>query len=156
MSWGRWSKGGAPPAPRHTYVGQTSRSFMQRVKEHRTALATGNCLTSAAAEHAMTTNHAINWDQATVINHHPTPHHNACWSLGTLFPSLSTQTESSAPYQMYTMPYSPTPTLDYSFPFPHPDLTTACIHHRSLINTVTVTILIFHLMRHHMSQAPYI
>ena len=54
-----------------TYIGQTSSSLMQRVKEHRRALATGNWLTSAAAEHAMTTNHAINWDQATVIDHHP-------------------------------------------------------------------------------------
>ena len=43
-----------------TYIGQTSRSFLQRVKEHRRALATGNCLTSAAAEHAITTNHSIN------------------------------------------------------------------------------------------------
>ena len=28
-----------------------------------------NCLTAAAVEHAMTTNHAIDWDQATVIDH---------------------------------------------------------------------------------------
>ena len=44
---------------------------MQRVKVHRRALTTGNCITSAAAEHVLTTNHAIDWDHATVIDHHP-------------------------------------------------------------------------------------
>ena len=53
------------------YIGQTGRSLMQWIKEHRRALTTGNCVTSAAAEHALTTNHAINWDHATVIDHHP-------------------------------------------------------------------------------------
>ena len=53
------------------YIGQTGRPLMQRVKEHRRALTTGNYLTSAAAEHALTTNHAIDWDHATVIDHHP-------------------------------------------------------------------------------------
>ena len=50
-------------------IGQTGRSLMQRVKEHRRALTTENYLTSAAAEHALTTNHAIDRDHATVIDH---------------------------------------------------------------------------------------
>ena len=54
-----------------TYIGQTGRSLVQRVKEHRRALTTENYLTSAAAEHALTTNHAIDWDHVTVIDHHP-------------------------------------------------------------------------------------
>lgn len=61
-----------------SYLGQMGRSLMHRVKEHKSALATGNCLTSAAAEHAMTTNHAIDWDRATVITTIPIPPNVAC------------------------------------------------------------------------------
>ena len=50
---------------------------MQQVKEHRRVLT--KCLKSAAAEHALTTNHAIDWDHATVIDHHP--HTSQCCLL---------------------------------------------------------------------------
>ena len=87
------------------YLHQTSRSLMQCVKGHRRALATGNCLPSAAAEHAMTTTHAIDWDRATVIDHAPSPHHTMM--LPGVFIAQPEHLNRELPYQLYTVPFSP-------------------------------------------------
>ena len=54
-----------------TYVGQTGRTLMHRLKEHRRALVTANPMTSALAEHAMDTGHDIDWSDAQVIDASP-------------------------------------------------------------------------------------
>ena len=54
------------------YVGQTDRSFACRLKEHRRAFKSIDDMRSAVAEHAFNSGHAINWDNARVID---TCHH---------------------------------------------------------------------------------
>ena len=51
-----------------TYVGQTGRTLMHRLKEHKRALTTANSMTSALAEHAMDTGHDIDWSDAQIID----------------------------------------------------------------------------------------
>ena len=54
------------------YVGQTDRSFACRLKEHRRAFKSIDDMRSAVAEHSFNSGHAINWDNARVID---TCHH---------------------------------------------------------------------------------
>ena len=54
-----------------SYVGQTGKSLGQRIKEHRKAVASFNTDTSALAEHVLTKDHHIDWEDATIINEHP-------------------------------------------------------------------------------------
>ena len=56
----------------HTYVGQTGRTLKDRVQEHKRAVTSDNTyFTSAIAEHAVKSNHVIDWDSAKVIDSHP-------------------------------------------------------------------------------------
>ena len=57
-----------------TYVGQTGRTLLHRIKEHKRALTTASPMNSALAEHAMDTGHEIKWLDATIINANPLLH----------------------------------------------------------------------------------
>jgi len=50
------------------YVGQTGRTLVHRLKEHKWALTSGNLAQSAVAEHAAQQSHAIDWEGAMVID----------------------------------------------------------------------------------------
>ena len=54
-----------------SYVGQTGRSLQQRIKEHQRAVQQQNTSTNALAEHAWHKGHKINWDNPTILAHHP-------------------------------------------------------------------------------------
>ena len=51
-----------------SYIGQTGRTLAQRVKEHQRAVRTFDVNVSALAEHVISTNHKIDWDNTTVID----------------------------------------------------------------------------------------
>ena len=53
------------------YVGQTGRNLSLRIKEHKKAVKTFNTDTSALAEHILSKDHHINWEETTVIGGHP-------------------------------------------------------------------------------------
>ena len=57
-----------------TYVGQTGRTLIHRLKENKRALTTANPMDSALAEHAINTGHEINWSDARVIDATPLLH----------------------------------------------------------------------------------
>ena len=50
------------------YVGQTGRTLVHQLKEHKWALTSGNLAQSAVAEHAAQQSHAIDWEGATVMD----------------------------------------------------------------------------------------
>ena len=50
------------------YIGQTSRTLTQRLKEHQWAVHNGDLATSALAEHAHSPSHPIDWTEAHVID----------------------------------------------------------------------------------------
>ena len=50
------------------YIGQTGRSLKQRVTEHKRALSSLDCNTSAIAEHAIKNHHEINWKNAKIVD----------------------------------------------------------------------------------------
>ena len=52
----------------HAYIGQTSRTLAQRLKEHHRAVRIGDSATSALAEHAHSTGHPVDWTAAHVID----------------------------------------------------------------------------------------
>ena len=54
-----------------SYVGQTGRNLSLRIKEHKKAVETFNTDTSALAEHVLSEDHHINWEETTVIGRHP-------------------------------------------------------------------------------------
>ena len=53
-----------------SYVGQTLRTFDCRIKEHQRSAITGDCDSSALAEHAWTSHHHIACRDATVLHQH--------------------------------------------------------------------------------------
>ena len=57
-----------------SYVSQTGRTLLQRVKEHQQAVKTMNIDSSALAEHAWNEHHHIAWEEATVLDQHPFLH----------------------------------------------------------------------------------
>ena len=57
-----------------SYIGQTGRTLAQRVKEHQRAVRTFDVNISALAEHVISTNHKIDWDNTTVIDRHAFTH----------------------------------------------------------------------------------
>ena len=57
-----------------SYIGQTGRTLAQRVKEHQRAVRTFDVNNSALAEHVISTNHRIDWDNTTVIDRHAFTH----------------------------------------------------------------------------------
>ena len=54
-----------------TYVGQTGWQLGQRIKEYRQAVDSGDCISSAIAEHAWGSHHPVDWDHVRVLDHHP-------------------------------------------------------------------------------------
>ena len=50
-----------------SYVGQTGRNLSLWIKEHNKAVETFNTDTSALAEHVLSKDHHINWEETTVI-----------------------------------------------------------------------------------------
>ena len=52
------------------YIGQTSHTLIQRLKEHRRAVENRDCQSSALAEHSSLTGHRIDWDGITVLGRH--------------------------------------------------------------------------------------
>ena len=66
-----------------TYVGQTGRTLMHRLKEHKRALTTANSMTSALAEHAVDTGHDIDWSDAKSSMPAPSSNSDAPWRVGT-------------------------------------------------------------------------
>ena len=54
-----------------SYVGQTGRNLSLQIKEHKKAVETFNTDTSALAEHVLSKDHHINWEETTVIGGHP-------------------------------------------------------------------------------------
>ena len=54
-----------------SYVGQTGRNLSLWIKEHKKAVETFNTDTSALAEHVLSKDHHINWEETTVIGRHP-------------------------------------------------------------------------------------
>ena len=57
-----------------SYVSQTGRTLLQRVKEHQQAVKTMNTDSSVLAEHAWNEHHHIAWEEATVLDQHPFLH----------------------------------------------------------------------------------
>ena len=57
-----------------SYIGQTGRTLLQRIKEHQRAVKTMNTDNSALAEHAWSEHHHIAWEDATVLDQHPFLH----------------------------------------------------------------------------------
>ena len=49
-------------------MGQTERTIEHRLKEHKRGFFTPFYTTSAAAEHALETNHEIDWSSAKVVD----------------------------------------------------------------------------------------
>ena len=56
------------------YTGQTGHTLEHRLKEHRRTLTSGPPNSSAIAEHALNTNHDIDWASVSVIDSHPHLH----------------------------------------------------------------------------------
>ena len=50
------------------YIGETSRTLNERLKEHKRALRLNNPSQSAIAEHSHNTGHNIKWDEARIID----------------------------------------------------------------------------------------
>ena len=50
-----------------SYVGETQRKFSTRKGEHQNAVAQRQCKKSALADHVITINHDIAWDEATIL-----------------------------------------------------------------------------------------
>ena len=57
-----------------SYIGQTGRTLLQRIKEHQRAVKTMNKDNSALAEHAWSEHQHIAWEDATVLDQHPFLH----------------------------------------------------------------------------------
>ena len=53
-----------------SYIGQTGRCLSRRLKEHQIAVRTLNTDTSALAEHVLSADHHIDWDNTTILDHH--------------------------------------------------------------------------------------
>ena len=53
-----------------SYIGQTGRCLSLRLKEHQRAVRTLNTDTSALAEHVLSADHHIDWDNTTILDHH--------------------------------------------------------------------------------------
>jgi len=53
-----------------SYVGQTLRTMDRRLKEHKQAVATGETVSSALAEHSWSLHHRIAWGDTTVLHQH--------------------------------------------------------------------------------------
>ena len=51
-----------------SYIVQTGRTLAQVVKEHQRAICTVDVNNSALAEHVVSTNHRIDWNNTTVID----------------------------------------------------------------------------------------
>ena len=56
------------------YIGQTGRTLEHRLKEYKRALTSGTAISSAIAEHALNTNHDMDWANALVVDSHPRLH----------------------------------------------------------------------------------
>ena len=54
-----------------SYIGQTGRNLSQRITEHRRALRKLDTLSSAVSEHVCQTGQSINWNNLSVLAHHP-------------------------------------------------------------------------------------
>ena len=63
------------------YIGQSGRSLVCRIKEHRRAVQNGDVNSSAVAEHAWQRNHYFDWEAAGVI------HSSSDWFLRCLIES---------------------------------------------------------------------
>ena len=50
-----------------SYIGQSGRSLLHRIKEHRRAVTNADLNTFVLAEHAWNNGHGINWDNATIL-----------------------------------------------------------------------------------------
>ena len=57
-----------------SYVGQTGRTLLQRVKEHQRAVKMMNTDSSALAEHTWNEHHHIAWEEAMILDQHPFLH----------------------------------------------------------------------------------
>ena len=53
------------------YVGQTGRTFSQRLKEHQRAVKSFDVNASVLAEHVLNEDHRIAWEDASVLDQHP-------------------------------------------------------------------------------------
>ena len=53
-----------------SYVGQTLRTLDRRIKEHQRSVITGDCDSSALAEHAWSSHHQIAWRDVTILHQH--------------------------------------------------------------------------------------
>ena len=54
-----------------SYIGQTGRNLSQRITEHRRAVQKLDTFSSAMSEHVCQTGHSINWDNPSILAHHP-------------------------------------------------------------------------------------
>ena len=65
-----------------TYIGQTSRTLSQRIKEHQRSVRNCDLATSALAEHSHSTGHPISREDVNIINSCLTPPEDVCLSPG--------------------------------------------------------------------------
>ena len=56
---------------RSNYIGQTGRNLSQRITEHRRAVQKLDTFPSAMSEHVCQTSHSINWENPSILAHHP-------------------------------------------------------------------------------------
>ena len=54
-----------------SYIGQTGRNLSQRITEHKRAVRKLDICSSAVSEHVCQTGHSINWDNPSILAHHP-------------------------------------------------------------------------------------
>ena len=59
---------GIPCSCSKVYIGETRRRLETKLREHQEACRKGTFETSAVAEHAWKDQHAIRWDETTVVN----------------------------------------------------------------------------------------
>src|SRR5690606_15797844 len=57
------------------YIGETSQRFADRLKQHKAAVRLIQPEKSAVAAHAISSNHAINWDDAVIVRRTHGFHH---------------------------------------------------------------------------------
>ena len=54
-----------------SYVCQTGRCLGKRIKEHRKAVESGDCVNSVLAEHTWSHHHPVDWDKVRVLEQQP-------------------------------------------------------------------------------------
>ena len=75
-----------------SYIGQTGRNLSQRITEHRRAVKKMDTFSSAMSEPVYHTGHSINWDNPSILAHHPFLWQRVIlesWNVHNIHPSIN-------------------------------------------------------------------